>query len=155
MSPSAIRPPTPPGTTKKINLIRIAHVYYTHANISRQHSFLEDFGFTPIETLNPGQSDETIYYRGYGTEPFLYCLKKGEADAFGGAAFAVESTEDLDLATRVIPTASEVWEMKGAPGGGQCVTVRDPVDGFPLHLVYGQAQRVMEKGHEPRVFNFV
>ena len=155
MSPSAITPLASPGDSEKVVLVRIAHVYYTHAGFEREHQFLTDFGFTEVSRLNVGKSNETIYYRGYGTEPWLYCSTKGEEDAFGGAAFVVESRKDLELATRAIPTASEIWEMKDAPGGGECVTVKDPVDGFKVHLVYGQVQREAEEQHEQRVFNYV
>ena len=152
MSPSFTNPPSDPG---KVNLVRIAHVYYTHAGFERQHEFLTDFGFTEVSRLNEGEPNETIYYRGYGAEPFVYCLTKGKEDAFGGAAFAVESRKDLELATKIIPTASEIWEMKHAPGGGEAVTVKDPVDGFMIHLVYGQVRNEMEEQHEQREFNFV
>lgn len=155
MSPSTITPDASPGDSEKVVLVRIAHVYYTHANFEREHQFLTDFGLTEVSRLNVGKSNETIYYRGYGSEPFLYCSTKGEEDAFGGTAFVVESRKDLELATRAIPTASEIWEMKGAPGGGECVTVKDPVDGFMVHLVYGQVQREMKEQHEQKEFNFV
>ena len=157
MSPSAITPSASPGDseTEKVNLLRIAHVCYTHVGFEREHQFLTDFGFTEVSRVNVGKPNEKIYYRGYGTEPFLYCSTKGEEDAFGGAAFVVESRRDLELATKVIPTASEIWDMKDAPGGGECVTVKDPVDGFMVHLVYGQVQRELEEQHEQRVFNFV
>lgn len=157
MPPSATTPPAPPGDseTEKVNLLRIAYVHYTHAGFEREHQFLQDFGFTEVSRVNVGKPNEKIYYRGYGTEPFLYCSTKGEEDAFGGAAFVVESRKDLELAARVIPTATEIWEMKDAPGGGECVTVKDPVDGFMVHLVYGQAQRELDEQHEQRVFNFV
>ena len=122
-----------------MNLVRIAHVYYTHADFERKHRFLTDFGFTEVSCWNLGKPNERIYYRGYGTEPFLYCSTKGEEDVFGGTAFAVESRKDLELASRVIPTAGEIWEMTDARGGGECVTVKDPVDGFMVHLVHGQA----------------
>lgn len=152
MSPSTT---TQPGESGKINLVRIAHVYYTHVGFKRQIQFLDDFGFAEVSRLNVGKSNETVYYRGYGSEPFVYCLTQGEEDAFGGAAFVVESRKDLELATRVIPNASEIWEMKHAPGGGECVTVKDPVDGFMIHLVYGQVRREMEESHEQKAFNFV
>lgn len=152
MSPAAT---TAPGESGKVNLVRIAHVYYTHAGFERQHQFLTDFGCTEVSRLNAGEANETIYYRGYGSEPFVYCSTKGDEDAFGGAAFVVESREDLELATRTIPTASEIWQMKQAPGGGECVTVKDPVDGFKVHLVYGQVPREMEEPHQQRDFNFV
>ena len=152
MSPAAT---TLPGESGKVNIVRIAHVYYTHVGLERQHQFLTDFGFTEVSRLNAGHPNEAIYYRGYGSEPFLYCATKGVEDEFGGAAFAVESRKDLELATRVIPTASEIWQMKHAPGGGECVTIKDPVDGFMIHLVYGQVQREVEEKHEQREYNFV
>lgn len=152
MSPAAT---TEPGESGKVNLVRIAHAYYTHAGFEREHQFLTDFGFTEVSRLNVGKANETVYYRGYGSEPFVYCSTKGQEDAFGGVAFVVESRKDLELATRVVPTASEIWEMKHAPGGGECVTVKDPVDGFMIHLVYGQVRREMEEPHEQREFNFV
>lgn len=124
MSPSATRP--------KISLKRIAHVYYTHANLNKAHEFLQDFGFNPVKQL-----EDKIYYRGYGTEPFTYCATKGSDDAFGGAAFVVDSIDDLELATQVLPGASQIYDLD-APGGGKCVTFHDQVDGFPFHLVYGQ-----------------
>ena len=152
MSPSTT---TPSDGLGKVNLVRIAHVYYTHANFEREHDFLTDFGFTEVSRLNIDEPNETVYYHGYGAEPFLYCSTKGAEDAFGGAAFAVESRKDLELATRVIPTAGEIWEMKDSPGGGEAVTVRDPVDGFMIHLVYGQVRREVKEKHEQREFNFV
>ena len=155
MSPSAITPPRSPDDSEKVNLVRIAHVYYTHAGFEREHRFLTDFGFAEVSRLNVGKANERIYYRGYGTEPFLYCSTKGEEDAFGGTAFAVESRKDLELASRVIPTASDIWKMKDAPGGGECVTVKDPVDGFMVYLVHGQAQRELKEEHEQKEFNFV
>lgn len=163
MSPSATTPPPnaspsplPPSDVEKVNLVRLAHVYYTHVNFDREQQFLTDFGFTQVSRLNAGQADETVYYRGYGTEPFVYCATKGEKeDAFGGAAFVVESRKDLELAARSIPSAGPIWEMRDAPGGGECVTVRDPVDGFKVHLVHGQAQREIDELYRQREFNFV
>ncbi|KAL2043004.1 hypothetical protein N7G274_004062 [Stereocaulon virgatum] len=153
MSPSANPTTTPPGPDQ-IQLVRIGHVYYTHKDFHRAHSFLQAFGLTEVKRLNAGQPNEKIYYRGYGTEPWLYCSSKGEHDEFGGAAFVVESRKDLETATRVVPNASKIYALADAPGGGECVTVRDPLDGFPVHLVYGQTQREMTEDYEERAFNF-
>ena len=154
MSPPANTTPTSPNPDQ-IQLVRIGHVYYTHKGFDRAHSFLQDFGFTEVKRLNAGQPNEKIYYRGYGTEPWLYCSSKGQDDKFGGAAFVVESRKDLETATRVMPNASKIYTLADAPGGGECVTVKDPVDGFPMHLVYGQTQREVTEEYEERAFNFV
>jgi len=116
----------------KIKLVRIAHVYYTHKDLAIAREFLIDFGFTVV-------SDEgsAIYFRGYGTEPFVYCAQLGSENSFAGAAFVVESLADLDLAAATLPRATPVHDSP-APGGGKRVTFYDSVDGFPMHLVYGQ-----------------
>jgi hypothetical protein len=117
---------------EKIKLVRIAHVYYTHADLDRARQFLSDFGFTITEDRG-----DTVYYKGYGSEPFVYCASKGAANEFGGAAFVVESMADLELASLTLPGATPIQDSD-APGGGKRVTFRDPVDDFPFHLVYGQ-----------------
>ena len=117
----------------KINLVRIAHVFYTHKAIDNARQFLDDFGFQELSRVG-----KNTYYRGYGTEPFIYCATEGSDDKFGGAAFVVESEEDLEFASRTLPNATDVLEMREEPGGGFRVTFTDPVDGFPFHLVWGQ-----------------
>ncbi|KAK6067264.1 glyoxalase family protein [Seiridium cupressi] len=117
----------------KINLERIAHVYYTHKDIHAAQQFLEDFGLEECKRVG-----NKTYYKGYGREPFLYCATEGAEAQFGGVAFVVETIEDLELAAKTIPGASEISEMSDAPGGGKRVTFHDPADGFPFHLVFGQ-----------------
>lgn len=124
---------SPGDATRKIMLNRIAHVYYEHKNIEKQTAFLNDFGFYEAKRVG-----NKIYYRGYSDEPFLYCAISGDEDKFGGAAFVVDSEEDLVHAAATLPGATEIYELKDAPGGGRCVTFKDPVDGFPFHLVFGQ-----------------
>lgn len=119
---------------RKIQLVRLAHIYYTHKNISKAAQFLEDFGFQ--ETKRVGKD---IYYRGTGSQPWVYCAREGDTNEFGGAAFVVESKEDLEYASQTLPGATGVYELGEAPGGGFGVTFKDPVDGFPFHLVYGQS----------------
>ncbi|KAK4032705.1 Metapyrocatechase 2 [Parachaetomium inaequale] len=128
----------------KIRLVRIAHVYYTHADLDQARQFLLDFGFTVAEDRG-----DTVYFKGYGTEPFVYCATKGAANEFGGAAFVVESMADLELASQTLPKATAV-EDSDAPGGGKRVTFRDPIDDFPFHLVHGQTA-VAKSAHLPEL----
>lgn len=123
---------------KKIQLSRIAHVYYRYKpdDVDAAKSFMEDFGF--FETKREGSR---TYYRGYGVEPFVLCVEASTETKFGGAAFAVDTLEELERASKVLPKearATDVYELKDAPGGGKAVTFYDPVDGFPFHLVWGQ-----------------
>ncbi|KAB8235781.1 uncharacterized protein BDW43DRAFT_298802 [Aspergillus alliaceus] len=85
------------------------------------------------------QTGNEIYYGGTGPEPFLYYAKQGNTNEFGGAAFAVETQEDLEYASQTLPGATGIYELDRAPGGGLAVTFRDPVDGFLLHLVQYQS----------------
>jgi len=60
------------------------------------------------------------------------------------AASFVASLANLELASKTLSNASAIYELTDAPGGGQCVTFHDPVDGFPFHLVFGQTLRTNE-----------
>ena len=141
---------------RKISLVRIAHTYYTHKDAASAARFLADFGFSEVEGHDSVEAGRT-YYRGTGTEPFVYCLSSGPEDKFGGAAFVVESREDLDHAATTLPGATPVHTMTDEPGGGFRVTFPDPVDGFPFHLVYGQTPVAPLDGVPScdRPFNFV
>jgi hypothetical protein len=83
------------------------------------------------------RQNDRIYYKGYGKEPFVYCAIAGPSNSFGGAAFAVDSLSDLELASKTLPNATQIHNIDG-PGGGQRVTFTDPVDNFPFHLVFNQ-----------------
>ncbi|KAJ4361122.1 uncharacterized protein N0V89_001691 [Didymosphaeria variabile] len=134
----------------KITIVRMGHVYYKHKDVERAQKFLEAFGLTETK-----RAENKFYYRGYGTEPFVYCAEKADEDAFGGVGVIVESIKDLVLARKIIPTASQIYELKDTPGGGQCVTFTDPVDGFPFHLVYGQTPIAPSADYPFLEFNFV
>lgn len=138
---------SPSVAKQKISLNRIAHVYYTHKNLEAAHQFLLDFGLSPVQ-----HSDDKIYYRGYGTEPFVYCAMKGTEDKFSGTGWVVDSLEDLELAT-TLPDATPIHDSD-APGGGKRVTFYDPVDHFPWHLVYGQTALEITNSFPELEFNF-
>jgi hypothetical protein len=145
--------------SRKIHLKRISHVYYTHvsSSIAKQKEFLTDFGFFECTSTSP-KSNKT-YYRGYGDDPWVYCLSAGDEDKFGGAGFVVESLEDLEYAAKTLPEATAIYELEDAPGGGKGVTFKDPVDGWPMHLVWGQEERKTDLEEDPSFpkldFNFV
>jgi len=68
----------------------------------------------------------------------------------------VETLEDLEYAAKTLPGASEIHDLDDAPGGGKRVTFHDPVDGWPMHLIWGQKKVDQENTREfPSVdFNF-
>ena len=96
----------------RIRLVRLAHVYYTHADFDRAHQFLLDFGLKEID-----HRGGKTFYRGYGTEPFVYCASEGDKAEFGGLTFVVESLQDLELAAKILPGATAIYNSD-APGGG-------------------------------------
>ncbi|KAK6079604.1 glyoxalase family protein [Seiridium cupressi] len=124
---------------RKINIKRVAHAYYKYADLEKAIQFLKDFGFTEDRRVG----EDKVYFRGYGTEPWVICAVRADKDEFGGVGFVVESEEDLQNASESLPKASKIYELKDAPGKGKCVTFPDPVDGFPFHLVYGQENAEM------------
>lgn len=124
----------------KIQLSRIAHVYYQYKpdEVDAARTFMQDFGF--FETKRVGSR---TYYRGYGVEPFVLCVEAAEETKFGGAGFAVDTLAELERASKILPPevrATDVYDLEDAPGGGKAVTFYDPADGFPFHLVWGQAK---------------
>jgi hypothetical protein len=146
---------TTPTQSRKINLVRLAHVYYTHKDLTSASKFLLDFGLQEVKQAhhaqNGSQDDKkVIYYHGTSAEPFLYATESGPENAFGGAAFVVESMEDLEFAARTLPGASPVLDLgkedPSVPGGGFYVTFQDPVDGIPFRLVFGQIMRDIGDG---------
>lgn len=139
---------SPSSAPAKINLKRIAHVYYIHKDLDKAHQFLLDFGFSVAKKV-----DDKIYYRGYGTEPFLYCATKGPEDKFGGTGWVVESMEDLQTASDTLPNATKIHDSD-APGGGKRVTFYEPVDNCPFHLVFGQNAAEMTDTFPELEYNF-
>ncbi|KAI1177015.1 glyoxalase [Nemania sp. FL0916] len=127
-------------SSRKIQLKRIAHVYYKYPNLEKARQFLIDFGFVEEKRTTDISGKERIYFRGYGTEPWVFCAIKGDKPEFGGAAFVVESEADLLHAAETLPSAIGPDKLLDAPGGGHCVTFNDPVDGWPMYLVYGQKE---------------
>ncbi|RMZ88462.1 hypothetical protein DV736_g4305, partial [Chaetothyriales sp. CBS 134916] len=123
------------GPSRKIRLNRLANVNYQHADFEKALVFLKDFGFE-----EESRTEDRVYFRGYNNEPYVYCAIKGDHPEFRGTTWVVDSLEDLELATEVLPNASKIYDVV-SPGGGKGVTFKDPVDGFPFHLVYGQQLR--------------
>lgn len=118
---------------------KTAFVVYYHANVKKAKAFLLDFGLQVTkETL------DEIFFHGYGTEPFCYILRvsKNKSNFFGGAAYIVDSREELEKAAKKVG-ASQITALD-APGGGEIVTLTDPV-GHLVHLVYGQEEKPQEE----------
>lgn len=130
---------------QRIRLIRTAFVTYSHADLAKARQYLLDFGMV-IEDERPGQE---IFFRGWGTEPLVYVAKQAEGEStFEGAAFEVESREELKKAAKV-PHATSINPLD-TPGGGEVVTLTDPA-GYKCHLVFGQQKREASPPHQEKL----
>ncbi|KAL4894481.1 Glyoxalase/Bleomycin resistance protein/Dihydroxybiphenyl dioxygenase [Aspergillus ambiguus] len=123
---------------KQIRLIKLAHMRYQHPDLDEITTFLQDFGMQVAKRTN-----DQIWYRGYGTDQYVYYAKRGEKKFLGGT-FEVEAMQ--------IHGASAIQELTDAPGGGYMTTLIDP-EGFPVNLLYGQEASDPGEHPESLVFN--
>lgn len=120
----------------RIRLVSTSFVIYHHADLVKAKEFLVDFGLIIVEDRG-----HEIFFRGHGLEPVVYIARQASSESsFGGAAYLVESRAELERAA-ALPSATAIAKLD-APGGGEVVTLTDPV-GFKVHLVHGRA------AHEP------
>lgn len=116
--------------SKQIRLVKLAHMRYQHPDLSQITTFLRDFGMHIAK-----RTSSEIWYRGYGSDQYVYYARQGERKFLGGA-FEVESYAELEKAAQ-LPGASKIEAMDSAPGGGHILTLQDP-EGFLLNLIHGQ-----------------
>lgn len=119
--------------SRQIRIVRLAHMRYRHPDLGRITLFLQDFGMSVAKRTN-----ERIWYRGYGTDQYVYYAERGVKEFLGGT-FEVESMGDLEKAAK-LDGAGEIQPLDEAPGGGYMVSIIDP-EGFPINLMYGQTPR--------------
>ncbi|PYH95484.1 MFS transporter [Aspergillus ellipticus CBS 707.79] len=123
----------------QIRLVKLVHVRYQHPDLDEITVFMKDFGMQVVQ-----KTDDQVWYRGYGTDAYVYYAQKGPK-AFLGGTYEVESYQDLIKALE-LPNASTIQDLTDHPSGGHLVTVTDP-EGFPLNLIYGQTP--VEAGEYP------
>ncbi|PVH70660.1 Glyoxalase/Bleomycin resistance protein/Dihydroxybiphenyl dioxygenase [Cadophora sp. DSE1049] len=129
--PQAINDPN------KVQLTRLTHVYFEHPDLNVFSEFAKAWGFVEAH-----RHDDTIYYRGYGIDQYVYVAKKSAAKAFKGAAFVAANQAEFDKAAK-LPGAI-VSDLKDAPGGGRLVSFT-PGENVFFHVIYGQAEREKSK----------
>ncbi|OAP63470.1 hypothetical protein AYL99_02697 [Fonsecaea erecta] len=123
----------------KVQLVRLGHVYFEHPDLNKFAKFSKDFGF--VEEKRDGNN--TIYFRGYGRDPYVYVASKSNSGRakFMGPAFVARDRKEFEKAAK-LPGAT-VKTLDGAPGGGQQVTIARP-NGTFMHVVYGQQEREVD-----------
>lgn len=119
----------------KVQLARIAHVYFEHPDLAKFEVFANDFGFVEAK-----KTKDKIWYRGYGKDPYVYVASKSKdgKPRFLGAAFVASSQVEFDKASSL--DGAIVGSLDDAPGGGKIVTFNRPDNTF-FHVVFGQEER--------------
>jgi hypothetical protein len=140
--PDMLIPPVK-NNPSKVQLERLSHVYFEHADLKQFEKFAIDFGFVVAE-----RSGDTIYYRGYSRDQYVYVATKSKdkKSRFMGAAFVAQSEEEFDKACKI--EGSQMKDLKDAPGGGRMITFSRSDDTF-LHIIYGQVERTVPKNDLP------
>jgi hypothetical protein len=130
MSPFRIPPIA--NSPNKIQLSRISHVYLSHPDLSQFESFAADFGFAEA-----GRDADTIFYRGFGRDPYIYVASKSQTGekAFLGGAFVAKTDKDFNKASEL--AGAVVHDLSKAPGGGRAVEVPTP-GGSRIYIVADQ-----------------
>ncbi|CAK4030600.1 Hypothetical predicted protein [Lecanosticta acicola] len=118
-------------TSAQIKLVKLAHMRYQHPDLQTITKFLKDFGMHITK-----QTSSEIWFRGYGTDQYVYYARLGPQKFLGGT-YQVESMAELEKAARLPCAQTPIQEMTDAPGGGSFLTLHDP-EGFPVNLMYGQ-----------------
>lgn len=134
-----------------IKLLKTAFVDYHHANLPKVKDFLRDFGLD-VAHENP---DGTTFFKGYGTEPFIYIARPSPngSSSFGGAAYVVEGESELERAAQLKDAEGPIRNLEG-PAGGRAVTLRDPA-GHAVHLIHGWQETTASPPHlQKLIINF-
>ncbi|KAK3074168.1 hypothetical protein LTR53_003638 [Teratosphaeriaceae sp. CCFEE 6253] len=135
----------------RIRLLKTAFVTYYHVDLTKARQFLLHFGLTVAHE----EADTAIYFKGYGSEPYVYIARPSETGTsyFGGAAYVVESRVELDRAISLPSSDGKISALDG-PAGGEFCTLTDPC-GHKVHLVHGWKEQEHDLPGLPKLtFNF-
>ncbi|KAK6429096.1 hypothetical protein LTR95_014758 [Oleoguttula sp. CCFEE 5521] len=120
----------------QVRLDRLSYVIYEHPSLSQFDEFAKDFGL-----VDGGcSSDNERFYRGYGTDPFVYISRQASEGVkrFVGAGFVAETAADFERATKV--AGAEIVDASTYPGGGKAVSLKDP-NGYAVVIHWDQQLR--------------
>lgn len=76
---------------EQIRLVKLAHMRYQHPDLAQITIFLRDFGMHVVK-----KTENSIWYRGYGPDQYVYYAQKGPEKKFLGGTFEVESYAELE-----------------------------------------------------------
>jgi catechol 2,3-dioxygenase-like lactoylglutathione lyase family enzyme len=106
----------------------IIFIRFQLRDLEAQSAYLDDFGMTAVQ-----KTEDAIFYRGTGSDAYIYAAEKGDADAFIAAGYEVGSMEELQA---LAESQSADIEDGDSLMGGKRVRLRDP-DGLGIEVYYG------------------
>jgi catechol 2,3-dioxygenase-like lactoylglutathione lyase family enzyme len=108
----------------------LAYLIFERSDFAAAEKFLTDFGLRLAR-----RDSDALYFRGTGSAPFCYVVRRAVEDRFVGMGFALDSRDDL-LKLAGLPGAGTIKPLT-TPGGGEVVSLSDPA-GFSVEAVFGQ-----------------
>lgn len=126
-TPQPARHPRPRARAR-----RLTHLVFARPDLDIAEAFLSEFGLSVV-----ARSPERLYARACEPSAYCYRVERAPRAAFVGLGFEVETRAELDRLA-ALPGASPVTTAPH-PGGGLCVTLRDPA-GFYLEMLHDQAR---------------
>src|SRR5271157_2942365 len=115
-----------------VRACRLAHLIFERPDLELAERFLTDFGLvTALKT------DDTLYLRGTGPDPYCYRVHRAPGAKFVGFGLCLPSETDL-IKISQLPGASPIETCRD-PGGGRRSRLTDP-SGFLVEVVYGSSE---------------
>ena len=117
-----------------VPLCKIADIIYVRfelVELEAQKKYLNHFGM-----MLAHEDDNSIYFRGTGTSPYIYVATKGKENKYIGSAYKANNFSDLEALSKEFDV--DIVE-NNEPGGGHKVTIIDP-DGIEVEVCHGMKE---------------
>ena len=112
-------------------ICKVADIIYVRFELKEfdaQKKYLNHFGM-----MLAHEDDNSIFFRGTGTSPYIYVATKGDENKYIGSAYKANNMSDLEALSKEFNV--DITENI-EPAGGHKVTVIDP-DEIEVEVCYG------------------
>jgi len=106
-------------------ICKVADIIYVRFELEEfeaQKKYLNHFGM-----ILAHENENSIFFRGTGTSPYIYVATKGNENKYIGSAYKVNEYSDLEALSNAFNV--DIVE-NNEPGGGNKVTIIDPDGNF-------------------------
>ena len=118
-------------TTPICKVADIIYVRFELTEFDAQKKYLNHFGM-----MLAHEDENSIFFRGTGTSPYIYVATKGDENKYIGSAYKANDYSDLEELSKEFNV--DIVEIS-EPGGGNKVTIIDP-DGIEVEVCYGMKE---------------